>query len=81
MSMTPDEIQDLIQQALPDSTVSVRDLVGDQNHYAVRVESSAFFGKSRVQQHQIVYKSLKGHMGTTLHAMTLETLAKEKEND
>ena len=78
--MKSDEIIHLIGQSLPDAEVTIRDLVGDENHYAVVVKSHAFFGKSRVQQHQMVYKSLKAHMGTTLHAMAIDTIVKEPEN-
>jgi stress-induced morphogen len=81
MPMKDDDIIQLIQDAFPDATVTLKDLVGDQNHYAVTVVSNAFLGKSRVQQHQMVYKSMKGHMGTTLHAMTLETVVKGEGND
>lgn len=77
MSMKPDEIMHLIRQDFPGADISIKDLMGDQNHYAVVVKSKAFSGKTRVQQHQMVYKSLRGHMGTTLHAMALETVIME----
>ncbi|MEM7047280.1 MAG: BolA/IbaG family iron-sulfur metabolism protein [Pseudomonadota bacterium] len=73
MPMDAQEITDLIKQALPDSTVHVEDLRGDGDHFAAHVVSAAFIGKSRVQQHQIVYRALKGRAGTDLHALALQT--------
>ena len=74
MGMKSEEIVALIQHDFPGATVVIKDLRGDENHYAVTVTSSLFQGKSRVQQHQMVYGALKGHMGTTLHAMALTTV-------
>jgi stress-induced morphogen len=74
MAMHADTIKTLIQAALPDAEVIVQDLRGDGDHYAVKVTSKAFQGKTRVQQHQLVYAALQGHMGTTLHAMALTTV-------
>lgn len=73
MALAATEIVQYIKEALPDADVKIQDLAGDGDHYAVKVISSAFEGKSRVQQHQMVYKALKGHMGNTLHAMALKT--------
>ena len=73
MAMEASEISRLIKEALPDAEVTIEDLRGDGDHYAARVISSAFAGKSRVQQHQIVYQSLKGQMGGVLHALALQT--------
>jgi len=73
MAMDPNEIERLIKEALPDARVEIRDLAGDGDHYAAHVVSAAFEGKSRVQQHQIVYKALKGRMGGELHALALQT--------
>jgi stress-induced morphogen len=73
MAMAADEIEQLIRQGLPDATVEIRDLRGDGDHYAAVVTSSAFAGKSRVQQHQMVYQALKGRMGGELHALALQT--------
>ncbi|MFN4011933.1 MAG: BolA family protein [Pannonibacter sp.] len=75
MPMDANEIITLIKAALPDATVEVRDLAGDGDHYAANVVSEAFRGKSRVQQHQMVYQALKGNMGGTLHALALQTNA------
>ena len=73
MAMDAAEIERFIRDALPDAAVEIRDLAGDGNHYAATVASSAFKGKSRVQQHQMVYASLKGRMGGELHALALTT--------
>ncbi len=77
MPMNPKEIERMIKEALPDATVSIRDLAGDGDHYAAEVVSEQFRGKSRVQQHQMVYEALKGNMGGTLHALALQTSAPE----
>jgi len=77
MPMDARDIEGLIKQALPDAVVSIEDLRGDGDHYAATVVSSAFKGKSRVQQHQIVYEALRGNMGTELHALALQTSAPE----
>jgi stress-induced morphogen len=75
MAMQAAEIERLIKAALPDANVEIRDLAGDGDHYAATVISPAFRGKSRVQQHQIVYKALQGRMGGELHALALTTAA------
>jgi stress-induced morphogen len=75
MAMEASEISRLIKEALPDAEVTIEDLRGDGDHYAARVISTAFAGKSRVQQHQIVYAALKGKMGDELHALALQTSA------
>jgi stress-induced morphogen len=73
MAMAAAEIERFIKEALPDAAIEIKDLAGDGNHYAATVASSAFKGKSRVQQHQMVYASLKGRMGGELHALALTT--------
>ena len=73
MAMEASEISRLIKEALPDAVVTIEDLRGDGDHYAARVISTAFAGKSRVQQHQIVYAALKGKMGGELHALSIHT--------
>ena len=73
MAMSVTEIERLIREALPDARVEVKDLAGDGEHYAANVVSAAFAGKSRVQQHQMVYSALKGRMGGALHALALTT--------
>ena len=77
MAMQAAEIKRLIEAALPDAKVDIRDLAGDGDHFAATVVSSAFKGKSRVQQHQIVYGALKEQMGGVLHALALQTAAPE----
>jgi stress-induced morphogen len=71
--MSPTEIEQLIKARFPDATIEIRDLAGDGDHYAAKVSSSAFKGKSRVQQHQMVYDALGGRMGGVLHALALTT--------
>ncbi len=78
MPMNPSEIEKLIRAALPDAKVAIEDLAGDGDHYAAHVVSAAFKGKTRVQQHQMVYDALKGRMGGELHALALQTSAPEK---
>lgn len=73
MPMEAADIETMIKEALPDAVVEIRDLAGDGDHYAAKVTSAAFKGKSRVQQHQMVYSALKGNMGGVLHALQLET--------
>ena len=77
MPMAADDIKKLILEALPDAEIEIEDLAGDGDHYRARVVSAAFNGKNRVQQHQLVYRSLKGRMGGELHALALETEARE----
>lgn len=75
MPMNPTEIEALIKEAMPDANVTIEDLRGDGDHYAAYVISGAFKGKTRVQQHQMVYQALKGRMGNELHALALQTSA------
>jgi stress-induced morphogen len=77
MPMEATEIERLIKEAIPDATVEIRDLAGDGDHYAATVISNSFKGKSRVQQHQMVYAALKGQMGGVLHALALQTATPE----
>lgn len=73
MPMAAADIEKLIREALPDAAVRIDDLRGDGDHYACHVTSALFEGKTRVQQHQMVYAALKGRMGGELHAMALQT--------
>jgi stress-induced morphogen len=73
MAMNAGEIEALIKAAVPDARVTIRDLAGDGDHYAAEVVSETFRGKTRVQQHKIVYDALQGKMGGTLHALALQT--------
>ena len=77
MPMAGDDIKKLILEALPDAEIELEDLAGDNDHWRARIISSAFNGKSRVQQHQLVYRALKGRMGGELHALALETEGRE----
>lgn len=78
MPMNATDIEALIKRHIPDAEVTIRDLAGDGDHYAATVISEVFRGKSRVQQHQLVYQALKGEMGGALHALALQTSAPEK---
>ena len=75
MPMEPGEIERLIKEALPDAQVALEDLVGDGDHWSATVVSEAFQGKTRVQQHQLIYQALQGKMGGELHALALQTSA------
>lgn len=73
MPMSPGDIEDMIRVGIPGARVTIRDLAGDGDHYAAEVVAEAFRGKTRVQQHQMVYDALKGNMGGILHALALQT--------
>lgn len=73
MPMSAPEIEELIKEAFPDAEVELKDLAGDGDHWAAHVVSKEFTGKSRVQQHQMVYQALQGRMGGVLHALALTT--------
>jgi len=75
MAMAAQDIERLIKERFPDAAVSIDDLAGDGDHYAATVVTEAFRGKSRVQQHQMVYEALQGRMGGALHALALKTSA------
>jgi stress-induced morphogen len=75
--MNASDIERMIKEAIPDAKVTIRDLAGDGDHYAAEVVAESFRGKSRVQQHQIVYEALKGNMGGILHALALQTSVPE----
>jgi stress-induced morphogen len=75
MAMAADDIARLIKEQFPDAEIRIDDLAGDGDHYAATIVSEAFRGKSRVQQHQMVYEALKGNMGGALHALALKTSA------
>ncbi|MGI9371025.1 MAG: BolA family protein [Hyphomicrobiales bacterium] len=77
MPMNSHDLESMLKDAFPDAHVEIRDLAGDGDHYAANIVSEAFKGKSRVQQHQLVYKALKGKMGGELHALALQTSAPE----
>jgi len=73
MAMDLKEIEKHIKEALPDAVVEIQDLAGDGNHYSATVTSAEFSGKNRIEQHKIVYNSLKGKMGNELHALAIKT--------
>ncbi|AKI00317.1 stress-induced morphogen [Hoeflea sp. IMCC20628] len=77
MAMNADDIEKLIKTGIPDAQITIRDLAGDGDHYAAEVVSESFRGKSRVQQHQMVYNALQGNMGGVLHALALQTSVPE----
>ncbi len=78
MPMPAEEIERMLREAFPDAKIQIQDLAGDGDHYAATVISEAFRGKSKVQQHQMVYAALKGKMGGELHALALTTGAPEE---
>jgi stress-induced morphogen len=77
--MSAAEIETLIRAALPDAQVSVEDLAGDGDHYAAQIVSESFRGRSRIQQHQMVFQALGGRMGGALHALALKTAVPDEE--
>ena len=79
MPMSVDDIEQLIQDAFPDALVEIKDLRGDGDHYAARVESAAFFGKSRVEQHRMVFAALEGRVGSILQTLSLTTAVPQQQ--
>ncbi len=77
MAMEAAEIERLIKASLPDAKITIEDLRGDGDHYSAHVVSAEFEGKTRVQQHQLIYQALQGRMGNELHALQLQTSAPE----
>ena len=73
MAIKEEEIHKLLKEGFPDAEIEISDLAGDDNHFAAKIKSAKFKGKTRVQQHQMVYASLKGKMGNELHALALTT--------
>ena len=76
MSLPMEEIKKLILKALPDASIEIKDLMGDSNHYSAKIASKIFNGKSKIEQHKLVYKSLQGKMGNELHALSITTEGK-----
>ena len=76
MALPIEEIKKLIISSIPDATVEIKDLMGDNNHYSAIIKSKMFNGLSRIEQHKLVYKSLKGKMGNELHALSITTEGK-----
>tara|TARA_B100001123_G_C14547829_1_gene724928 strand:- start:110 stop:340 length:231 start_codon:yes stop_codon:yes gene_type:complete len=73
MGLKLEEIKNLITEAIPDAEISIQDLAGDENHYSATIKSKVFTGKSKIEQHKMVYKALKGKMGNELHALAINT--------
>ena len=76
MPLSVDEIKKLIKDAIPDASIEIKDLMGDKNHYSATIKSSQFNNMTKIEQHKLVYKSLKGKMGNELHALALTTEGK-----
>ena len=76
MAISIEEIKKMITDSMPDATIDIKDLVGDNNHYSAKITSKIFNGKSKIEQHKLVYKSLKGKMGNELHALSITTEGK-----
>ena len=76
MPLPVDEITKLIKESIPDASIEIKDLMGDSNHYAAIIKSSKFNGLNKIEQHKMVYKSLKGKMGNELHALAISTMEK-----
>ena len=74
MPLKIEEIKSLIKETIPDAQISIQDLAGDENHYSATIKSKVFSGKSKIEQHKLVYKALKGKMGNELHALALNTI-------
>ena len=74
MGLELKEIEKLIKEAIPDAEIQIQDLAGDKNHYSATIKSKIFNGKSKIEQHKLVYKALKGKMGNELHALALNTM-------
>ena len=74
MSLKIEEIKEMIKESIPDAEITIIDLAGDENHYSATIKSKIFNGKSKIEQHKIVYKSLKGKMGNELHALSINTI-------
>ena len=74
MSLKLEEIRNLIKESIPDAEITIHDLAGDENHYSATIKSKIFNGKSKIEQHKMVYKSLKGKMGNELHALSINTI-------
>ena len=74
MTLKIEEIKSLIKESMPDAEIEIQDLAGDENHYSATIKSKIFAGKSKIDQHKLVYKALKGKMGNELHALALNTM-------
>ena len=73
MTLKQEEIKTLIKESIPDAEILIEDMAGDNNHYSATIKSKLFKGKSKIEQHKLVYKSLKGKMGNELQAFSITT--------
>ena len=76
MPLKIEEVKNLIKESIPDAEITIQDMAGDENHYSATIKSKIFSGKSKLEQHKLVYKALKGKMGNELHALALNTMEK-----
>ena len=76
MPLPKNEIEKLIKMAIPDASIEIKDLMGDNNHYSAIIKSKIFNNLNKIHQHKLVYKSLKGKMGNELHALSIITEGK-----
>ena len=76
MAIRPEQIKEMIKESIPDATIEIKDLMGDNNHYSATIKSKVFNNLNKIEQHKLVYKSLKGKMGNELHALSLITEGK-----
>ncbi len=74
MTIKIEELKNLIKESIPDAEINIQDLAGDNNHYSATIKSKLFKGKSKIEQHKLVYSALKGKMGNELHALSLNTI-------
>ena len=74
MSLKIEEIRSLLEKAMPDADIIIKDLAGDNNHYSATIKSKLFSGKTKIEQHKLVYKALEGKMGNELHALAINTI-------
>ena len=75
MPLAINEIKKLIKETIPDASIEIKDLAGDKNHYSATIKSKMFKNLNKIEQHKLVYKSLKGKMGNELHALSINTFA------
>ncbi len=79
MAMPQEQLREYLVNAFPDAVIQIKELAGDNDHYVATVTSRAFIGKTRIEQHKMVYDALDGHMGTRLHALSLKTKVPSEE--
>ncbi len=79
MAIKFEELQSILESYFPDSTIYLEDMLGDEDHYGVTIESASFNGMSKVKRHQEVYKALGNKMGNELHALSIKTITPEEK--